>query len=677
MANPQHRFVLASTVAFVLALTGSGAAQAPGTQPRPVPTDGTRLFVMDSQNAGRTNETVTRFRLDPALAQAMRGNRSAAALVTNIRLSEAGADILAAAAAEADARLQTAAWEHFVLAAGLYGAAFTLADQLAELEGFRPLNTVMTHLGLVLTAWQVTMDLSRGDNRDAGTSAWRGSISFVLGRFGNRLMQVGGVSVWILDQTLQHAGQTAWAAREDHWRQAYARYYREGEEAARQAEFGVQPILPPTPEEHLRRINQQSRGGRSVKDWTILAWHHYSTTSDPAGFEARINAELDSYLGWFWSDPMMETWLDETGRARLAQGASLTGAIRTAIEAEHRAALMERLQRDVWPEIAARAWLLDMQDEVTRLNRDAIPELNAPIEIVVTAFGLDAPATMVMPRPAGGEWRAMVQPGQSRTLRLTRMAYLRAGMPNQLRLEQAEGAETQSFSVAQSGRTTVVFGAPAAQNIVALAVTEGPQSCDLARIHPDGRVEHQSLTRPARSPWSLHAGTVPGAQPVSIVGQYRPGQGWAEAAMSTPGTSLQALSAADGLPAGEPSTAIFTEPRLDALAEVSCSLDLSTLQSPEGFARYAATMGASLPMQCTFLREVISLHDGIELREQCRSGGEMRLESVLVPLPDGEQFMDMRQMIQQAGGEAGAGQILQGLEGMQSLQGLQGLVPRP
>jgi hypothetical protein len=664
-----------AAVVLSLALVGAGGAwaQAPGVAPAPVQVDPAQVFVVDTRHPGRTDETALRFRLAPALEQAIRGQGAAAALAANARLSSAGADILTDAAAAADRRVRTAGWDQFALAFGFTAAGITLADQLAELPGFGPLNGVFTNLGLVLTAWQVTMDLSRGDNQAAGTNAWRGGVGYALARFGNRLMQVGGVSAWFLDQTLQNFGQTAWAARTDHWRQAYARYYREGEAAARQAEFGVQPILRPTVEEHLRRIEAQTTGGRSVNDWTILLWHYYTAAANPAGFDALLRAEMDRYVARFWSDPDMESWLDDSGRAGMAQGASLTDAIRTTIETEHRAALLRRLQRDVWPEIAARAWLLDMRDEAARLTREAIPELNAPVEIVVTAFGLDAPATVVLPRADGGEWRATLQPGRSRTLRMTRLAWLRAGLPDRLRLERAEGPEERTFALAETGRAGVVFGAPAAQNIVALAVTEGAQDCTQTRTHPDGRTQAEALTRPARAPWTLHSGNVAGAQPVSIVGRYEPGRGWAEAAMSTPGTTLGGSVGASGAPA-QATTALFSEPRFDALAEVACTLDTSTLQSAEAMARYMASMGTSLPLQCSFLREEVSLGGGIEARTLCRSTGQMRIAGLLLPLPDGERFMDMAQVMQDSLGPEGMQQMLQGLEGM---QGLPGLMPRP
>lgn len=676
MGDRRFGGMAAVALALVLAQPGGAAAQAvaPAPAPAPAQVDPAQVFVVETRNPGRTDESALRFRLAPALAQAIRGHGGAAALAANARLSAVGADILADAAAAADLRVRTAGWDQFALAFGFTAAGVTLADQLAELPAFGPLNGVLTHLGLVLTAWQVTMDLSRGDNAAAGTNAWRGSIGFALARFGNRLMQVGGVSAWFLDQTLQNFGQTAWAARADHWRQAYARYYREGEAAARQAEFGVQPILRPTVEEHLRRIEAQTTGGRSVNDWTILLWHYYTAAANPAGFEALLRAELDRYVARFWSDPDMESWLDDSGRAGLAQGASLTDAIRINIEAEHRAALILRLQRDVLPEVAARAWLLDMQDEAARLNREAIPELNAPVEIVVTAFGLDTPATVVMPRAGGGEWRATLQPGRSRTLRLTRLAWLRAGLPDRLRLEHAGGVEERTFALAESGRAGVVFGAPQAQHIVSLAVTEGAQDCTLTRTHPDGRAETETLTRPARAPWTLHSGNVPGPQPISIVGRYAPGRGWAEAAMSTPGTALGGPVGAPAAPPAAATTAVFSEPRFDALAEVACTLDTSSLQSAEAMARYMASMGTSLPLNCTFLREDVSLAGGIETRTHCRSTGEMRIHSLLLPLPDGERFMDMAQVMQDSLGPEGMQQLLEGLEGM---QGLPGLMPRP
>lgn len=602
---------------------------------------------------GRPDETLDRYRLAPELVDALRGRLSSAALVRNYQLSRIGQDAIADAAASDDETLRIEGWNQFSFWYGMGGSGLAFAETALDFGGLSNTNAAMTNLGLLMLSWQLTLDLSRGDNAAAGQNAWRGMIGYTLGRFGTSALQIANVGVFLIDQSLQAVGTTAWAEREASWRNGYRRYYTEVEAAMSAAQVRERYILPPTLQERVAEINTRTSGGRTMNDWRVLLWHYYRAARTPSGFQALLEREVSAYVTRFWADPLMESYLP----GGLAAGSSLTTEIRTRIETEHRRDLTLRLAREVLPDIAARAWIFDMQTQAATLTTETRDELNARRQVVVTAYGLDEPTRVVMPLPAGGEWRATLRPGQSRVLELTNLALLRAGFPDTLRLEGPDGPQETSFSLVGQERAIVVFGQPQATNVLGMAVTEGAQSCARTlrqTAHPDQAPTVEPMDpRPARAPWVLHMTGMNPASGAGLLGQYVANAGWSDASMVTIPTPDDPAS----------QTTHLSEPYVDDLSHMRCRVDLSSLQSSAAMAEYVTSMGASLPMQCTFTRSTTSLLAGIETLETCQSEAEMHWETVLVRINGTEQFVNLQEYIaEDMGGDAGA--IMQGLQGL-------------
>lgn len=626
-----------------------------GTAQRPV-------FDPITTRVNHPEESLVRLRLDPDLVDALRGRRSAAALVQSYQISRIGQEALAEQAAIDDEQMRMEGWNQFSFWFGMGSAGAAFAETALEFGGLSRTNAAMTNLGLLMLGWQLTLDLSRGDNTAAGTNAWRGMIGYTLGRFGTSALQIANVGMFLIDQSLQAVGTTAWAEREANWRRGYQRYYTESEASVTRSQRTETYILAPTLAERVAEINSRTSGGRSMNDWRMLLWHYYRSARTPGGFRALLEREVTAYVARFWDDPFMESYLP----AGLAAGSSLTNAIRERIEAEHRRELTLRLAQEVLPDLAARAWILEMQARAATLTEETRDELNARRQVVVTAYGLDAPTRVSMLRPNGGSWGATLRPGQSRVLELTNLAILRAGFPDTLRLDGPDGPQEASFSLAGEERAVVVFGQPQATNVLGMAVTEGAQRCARTRrqtAQPDSDpVVVPMDPRPARAPWVLH---MSGLDPVSgsgLMGRYVANQGWAEASMIT--------MAAGGDDAASPTTHL-SEPHVDALSQMQCLVDVSSLQSAAAMAEYITSVGASLPMLCTFTRSATTLIDGVETRETCQSEAEMHWQTVLVRIDGDERFVNLEEyMAAEMGGDAaGVTQFLQGLIESPSIPG--------
>ncbi|MCB1406157.1 MAG: hypothetical protein KDK01_07800 [Rhodobacteraceae bacterium] len=633
--------------ALVVALSAPLAA--------PAQTDSALRPALDpiTTRTGRPDESLVRLRLDPDLADALRGRRSAADLVRNYQISRIGQDALAESEAVDDEQMRSEGWNQFSFWFGMGSAGGAFAETALEFGGLSNTNAAMTNLGLLMLGWQLTLDLSRGDNMAAGQNAWRGMIGYTLGRFGTSALQIANVGMFLIDQSLQAVGTTAWAEREANWRDGYRRYYTETEAAQTAAQARERYILTPTLEERVAAINARTSGGRTLNDWRMLLWHYYREARNPGGFRALLEREVTAYVARFWDDEFMESYLPDG----LAAGSSLTDAIRARIEAEHRRELTLRLARDVLPDIAARAWILDMQAQAATLTAETRDELNARRQVVVTAFGLDAPTQVSMPRPGGGAWQATLQPGQTRVLELTNLALMRAGFPDTLRLAGPDGPQEASFSLVGQERAVVVFGQPQSPNVLGMAVTEGPQSCVRTRrqtAHPETPPTTEPMEqRAARAPWVLHMSGMDPASGSGLMGQYTANQGWTEASM---------VSLTEGQDESSPTTRM-SEPFVDGLSQMQCRIDMSALQSSAAMAEYITSVGASLPMLCTFTRSATSLQDGVETRETCQSQAEMHWQTVLVRIDGDERFVNLAEYLaEQMGDDAGA--ITQGLQGL-------------
>ncbi len=428
-------------------------------------------------------------------------------------------------------------WGQFGFWFGAGAAVGTLAEHVVKFEGLGGINNAMTNLGLFMTVWQVGLDLSAGDNSAAGRNAYKGMMGFAAGKWGWSTLQAASVVWFVVDVTLTEFGTNAWLAREDYWRKVYTAYYRDRDAAARANELGPQSgYLSPTLEEKVRAIRTQTEGGRSVNEWKILLTDYFRRARSPERFKAILEAELDLYASRFWTSADFEEYVADTGGGTtgLAKGASLTKKIKTALEDEHKARLKAMFATKIFPEIAYKAWVEGLEREVGKLNAETVPDLNSTIDIDVSAYDLKAPARFSMPRPAGGAWAGTLKPGQTRTLKITKLAFIKAGLPDQVVLE-GETGPVEKRIVFSGGRGVVVFGAPSAILVTVLEKSETALSCTIRRTTKSGQTTTATEQRPANFSPVIHTSASPDLTSV-LFGKYDPSSGWV---IASPG-ALQA-----------------------------------------------------------------------------------------------------------------------------------------
>lgn len=429
-------------------------------------------------------------------------------------------------------------WSQFSLAFGGSGAIGTLAEQVVKFDGLSGINNAMTNLGLFVTVWQVGLDLSRGDNPAAAQNAYKGLSGFAVGKWGWSSLQAASVIWFIVDVTLTTFGNEAWLARTDYWRQVYTYYYRQRDEEARSAELGPRSgYLPPTLEQQVRTIRKRVEGGRSVNEWKVLLTNYYRRATKPDRFSAILEAELDLYVSKFWTSPRFDEYVAEAanGVVGLSKGTSLTDKIRRSLESEHKARLKVMFAKKIFPEIAFEAWKSGLAEQVRRLNKKTVPELNATIDIDVSAYNLTAPARIAVPLPSGGQWTTTLQPDRTRTLKITKLAFIKAGLPEKIILDGANGPVEKTIQF-DGDRGLVVFGQPETGMISALTKEETELSCKVTKSSGGGNLSEETSTQPAPPPTVIHTAVTPDLKHF-LMGQFRPGTGWTMASPGSPDTS--------------------------------------------------------------------------------------------------------------------------------------------
>lgn len=608
-----RRLLYAVLLSFLPALPVSGqgidTGRADFTPPHAG--DGFHPILVDTAGEG-PGKGVAAFRLNPAIRDdvAARGRFASHRAMQAIREG-----FIAHQDARADQLFRDAAWDQFSDAFGIAGEVLTQAENVGQLS-LTNINNVMTELGLFMTVWQVSLDLSRGDDRAAGVNAFRGMMNYAMGKYAWPALKLASPALLIINHSLTSFGREAWLARTDAWRQAYTGYYAEMDAQAEAAQWGAQrDHLPQTDAERLREIRMRVEGGRSRNEWALFLYHAYQHASTPERFMYIVEAELRNYVSRFWDSPQFELYARDPESARgmwgVAAGTSLTQEIREKLEDEHRAALMTMFVEDILPDIVHRAWIEATEEKVEQLNAELRPALNEPIEIAVSALDIEGETRFTIPLPAGGEWRGVLAPGQDRVLQVRKYAWLASGAPNRIILHRPEGPEEQRIFFEQTDRAAVTFGQAVASVVSHYAVREDDQRCDHVFAGPSAPAPY-SDTRPARPEWRLSFSVAAPAGNV-LLGRYDDSQGWQQAST--------------GRAEGEGLT--LAAPYHDDIARLdSCT---------GGFLQ----RGMLAEAQCTLTRQSMSSTDGVQQRSTCRSRATLSITGVHILTGEDAQFYDL------------------------------------
>ncbi|WP_294956605.1 hypothetical protein [Sulfurovum sp.] len=506
-------------------------------------------------------------------------------------------------------------WSEFGATFNYSGAVGTLGEHVGQLGGLSNINSALTELGLFMTVWQVSMDLSRGDNSSAGINSYKGMMYYAIGKFGWPALQISSVAILAIDIALNTFGSNAWLARTDAWRQSYTAYYRESEGAAHAGELGpVSQVVPDTTEQAVAKIRAQKNGGRSVNQWKILLDYYYRKAKTPERFKGLVANEVDRYVGRYWSSKEFTRMLAGYRQTQvgLAPGTSLTDEIRKKLEDEHRAKLMAMFVVKIFPEIAKNAWLRALPNQVTKMNETLRPALNDTYQVEVSAYGLNAPTQFFITKPSGGKWGGKIAPGKPRRFKMTKLAYLRAGLPNTVTLMSANGPVEKPLKFVQD-KATVVFGTPPAPHLIfALQATEDAQQCTIRTRTKTGKISTRKETRPARTSLEIDEGRPTISQ--IMFGKYDANSG---------GWSLLSPGAFDT--ASQSTT--FGAPYLD---------DIHRLFACKGETTKATNLMQFMDMDCKFERRTSTKDtDGTLTEVQCISPVHLTFKGVYTKMGAG------------------------------------------
>lgn len=482
-------------------------------------------------------ERVVRFKVNP-LAESYPLDRQVSLVAPVQAAIEAGEDH----ALELGRTLEDQAFRQglsiFSIGTGIGGAVATVLEQgyVDELfpaslatRVFPKLSSGLTNLGLALTMYQIALGPTSGDDRPAILNAYKGVTSYLLSRFGTPGVQLAMIAALPIDISLSYFGDAAWSAREDAWRQSYQKYYKEMDESAKAAYFGSVGRFPPTLEERVAEIRARKEGGRTINEWKILLVWYLDNINRPEKFKQVLEVEVRNYVTLFWDSARFSEYAADVDQATAgyARGTSLTRETKKKLEDEHYSTIMAKLIRDVLPEIALDRFIKGLADQAGKLNREVRPELNAPLKIELSAFGLESPTKFHLLLENGDTWKGTLTPGEPLRVQLTKLAWFKAGFPDTIRLDAAGGAVERRF-VFEQDEALVVFGTPEADGmIVSYRREEGPQDCTIT-ARGGGRPERTTTEqRAARPDAPLQTATT--TEGYVLIGRFD-GTTWSEAA---------------------------------------------------------------------------------------------------------------------------------------------------
>lgn len=381
------------------------------------------------RNEGLNSEYIERFVLNENSKQPIGDNKT---LMSMVKAFESGQESDALNAAN------LAAWSSFNEILFIGGSASTLAEQALFVDGLSGINTAMTNIGLLLGGAQVLLDINSGDTPAALVNSYKTMQSFIIGRLGTRIMQIGGVFAASVDYFLTYVRTSSWQAFEDKIGISYKAYYS----------------------------NDDYANVRSINEWKIRVHEIYedslyaANNSKMDNFKNKLDAEIRSYAKRFWQD------LDAGGLDSLVEMSDrnfffntdpvVTQEYRDRIEAKFRADLMKQLIKRVFPEIAQRAWKNLARDQVYAMNGAYREGFNRTYTLEISAKDLAEDAEFRVHRNRGKYWRGVLTPDKSSKVKITRLAYLKAGFPTRVTLHVGEEVLEASYAF-RDGHAEVVF----------------------------------------------------------------------------------------------------------------------------------------------------------------------------------------------------------------------------
>ncbi len=359
------------------------------------------------------------------------------------KLWEVASALKAEQTEEASSVALDSAWGLFNDTFSFGGAGSTLAQHAFGMRSLSGLNDRLTNLGLMLGAAQVCLDISGNDHKAALADSFKTMQSYLIGRFGTGMMQIGAVAAFAIDYSLTKLRTTTWAHFQDEVGKAYKEYYSDIKE---------------------------NKKALSINDWKSLVYKIYKESQKVRNkdlkqeyFTRVLDKEIYEYAHIFWDDPNNVYYLSE--HKYMSSFPAVTVEFKTNIEEKFRDDLKKQLINRVFPEVAHRAWLEQIRSELGDMNGGGTislkGEFNKTFLLRVSAADLEEPAEIRIYKQDGSYWRATLRPKQTRDIRITHLAYIRAGFPTRIALKVGDQIIEEQYTLSD-GRAEVAFALPQA-----------------------------------------------------------------------------------------------------------------------------------------------------------------------------------------------------------------------
>ena len=378
-------------------------------------------------------------------------------------------------------------WTLFSEVFSFEGQALTFAEQALFIDGLSDINKGLSKLGLLVSIFQIGIDLSKGETKLASVGAYKTFMGYAIGKFGSRVMQISNVGIFFIDYALTSFGNEAWRNREDAWRKAYTSYYKK--------------------ESH-----------RSVPQWKEIIYPFYlkaENADSPQYLQNRLDAQIDEYISKFWNDPKNIIDISESGR--IWQGQSLTKKIKDQLEEEHRTLLMRHFNQTIFPRLTQESWKRRAKEEAIRMNLHLKPKLNKSYNLKVEAYGLKGSAKVLIQKKGKTIWQSTISKDKPMDVKITRFAYIKTGFPDKITLIEGKTQTTKTFKF-KEGKAIVIFSTPKINYLVKYKRKESQRSCIMTKTFANGKKEKKKMMFPAIK-GSLYTATTADGK-LAIYGQY-------------------------------------------------------------------------------------------------------------------------------------------------------------
>lgn len=358
-----------------------------------------------------------------AISHASEGNVDANAIITSavnnggnptMDAVEAGLSILDIALAIGAAGVDTIS----------YGLN-SVSGVMGNVEGnnlFNSLSEKLGHLGMAVSIAQIANGMCNVyyGNTDAIFPCYRdslkGSMAYIGGQLGNKLFSLAFLGVVVVDYSINKFGETAKTGREDIYRKAYSLYYEEKE-------------------------NQ-----RSAKEWANVFLAARQTAKSTDRYYLRIEGLVKRYTDQFWKDELAVSYYQsQAQKAGFTGGGGLNEAMKEEISKEHADKLFRGVLQDAFKLIAERDARIAEKNLFKELNeiREKLNKV-CTLEIYDESVSNEkkksdmAGAGVFVSLPDditdAEKWSTVLNDKGEGRIQFTLLAYLMAGLPDELRL---------------------------------------------------------------------------------------------------------------------------------------------------------------------------------------------------------------------------------------------------